>query len=1198
MLRRELTKGKSRCVILLAKHAREWKDGSALRVDVASPRDFDRQVQQKLEEGYQETQPSLSRRAFYQGDPESGKFWIIELEDEACRVQFGKIPSYGYIEYGGTKRVKDLDSRQEALQDYFKQIAGKLKEGYQELHPRDNEYSEPPEGLLKPPAAKKPSPKKTVENVSAVSQTGAAAEGGRREFELRDGKSEKFWAIRLDGAAHTVEFGRIGTAGQTQTKEFDSEDAAKKSCEKLIAEKTKKGYVEVTATGAVPAASAQETAKKTPDKAAVKTEPLPAAWVATVFTEVTHDLGLSPKDWYWATWRKLEPLQLADPAPFDLDDCVARMGKIRTSHYGWEWAWSDAGIPDSMAPEEAYFWFTAITSRTERDVRPRQLAKDVFNIRVQTSLTVEQARKRLEKAGRFVAPEVVTCLAHLLPFHELLELILGPFDVKSQYTSHPTMESDALRTKLITGFRERVPYLSDSQRRQVRDRVRGKVAPANDSTDDYAAAPVEFYLGAAVGLEELEAVVSPWPDDTFTKQDWSDHYRRPQLLIFGLSDAKSVEHHVRRLKLRLKSPDFIRAWLTHTEVSALDVLCDTIAAESNKDEAAKLMEVVLQVRAPEAAAAMLKLKLDSKASKQAREWLDLYVGNGITGAVAAAAGAGKVAEAAVEYLRDKKLQGHAARIEAAVQAAPAEAAEKVRREVLEREEKVYEPLTDANTPDWLAQAIQEARSLKAAKLPEWAHPATAPAVLVDGHRLNDEQMMLVSRALKHGDLARPHPLLASLREKADRGSLAALAWHLFQRWLEDGGPSKEKWAMLSLGFFGDDQAALKLTPMIRAWPGESQHPRAVTGLECLRSIGSDTALMQLNGIAQKVPFKGIKQKAMEFMEAIAKDKGMSRSELEDRIVPDCDLDERGSREFDFGPRKFRFVLGPEMKPMVADEAGKLRGDLPKPSGKDDKAKAEAAVADWKLLKKQIREVSKIQALRLEQAMVTGRTWKREDFETLLVRHPLMTNLVRLLIWGGLDAEGRLATTFRVTEEQEYADMNDEPVRLDEIAAVRIVHPLQLDDRQKSRWGEVLGDYEIIPPFSQLGRETYALEKGEEDRTEITRFAAVELPAVSLVGTLDRFGWTRGVPQDAGIFYEHSKPFFSASVTAIVQYPGVPIGYMEGWEDQKIERCFFIPGVYKANIYPDHKRTVRLGEVDPVVISEVLRDLTVVASKGK
>jgi predicted DNA-binding WGR domain protein len=69
----------------------------------------------------------------------------------------------------------------------------------------------------------------------------------RREFEFSDDKSNKFWAIELDGSSFTVNYGRIGTNGQTQTKDFASPEAAKKEYDKLVAEKVKKGYTEKSA---------------------------------------------------------------------------------------------------------------------------------------------------------------------------------------------------------------------------------------------------------------------------------------------------------------------------------------------------------------------------------------------------------------------------------------------------------------------------------------------------------------------------------------------------------------------------------------------------------------------------------------------------------------------------------------------------------------------------------------------------------------------------------------------------------------------------------------------------------------------------------------------------------------------------------------------------------------------------------------
>ena len=85
-----------------------------------------------------------------------------------------------------------------------------------------------------------------------------------RRFELVDGKSSKFWEVSHEGTALTVRFGKIGTNGQTQTKSFPTSEKAKAEHDKLIKEKTGKGYSEITAAeGEVaPAAPAPAAAPK------------------------------------------------------------------------------------------------------------------------------------------------------------------------------------------------------------------------------------------------------------------------------------------------------------------------------------------------------------------------------------------------------------------------------------------------------------------------------------------------------------------------------------------------------------------------------------------------------------------------------------------------------------------------------------------------------------------------------------------------------------------------------------------------------------------------------------------------------------------------------------------------------------------------------------------------------------------------
>ena len=79
----------------------------------------------------------------------------------------------------------------------------------------------------------------------AESGTGKKIAGKRRMFEFNDGKSSKFWEIGIDGTDVAVRYGRIGSDGQTKTKSFPDADAAKAHMEKLIGQKTGKGYEEV-----------------------------------------------------------------------------------------------------------------------------------------------------------------------------------------------------------------------------------------------------------------------------------------------------------------------------------------------------------------------------------------------------------------------------------------------------------------------------------------------------------------------------------------------------------------------------------------------------------------------------------------------------------------------------------------------------------------------------------------------------------------------------------------------------------------------------------------------------------------------------------------------------------------------------------------------------------------------------------------
>lgn len=65
-----------------------------------------------------------------------------------------------------------------------------------------------------------------------------------RQFIYQDEKSHKFWMVEPHGNELHISWGKVGTNGQSQVKNFADAAAAEKAELKLIAEKTKKGYVE------------------------------------------------------------------------------------------------------------------------------------------------------------------------------------------------------------------------------------------------------------------------------------------------------------------------------------------------------------------------------------------------------------------------------------------------------------------------------------------------------------------------------------------------------------------------------------------------------------------------------------------------------------------------------------------------------------------------------------------------------------------------------------------------------------------------------------------------------------------------------------------------------------------------------------------------------------------------------------------
>lgn len=479
---------------------------------------------------------------------------------------------------------------------------------------------------------------------------------------------------------------------------------------------------------------------------------------------------------------------------------------------------------------------------------------------------------------------------------------------------------------------------------------------------------------------------------------------------------------------------------------------------------------------------------------------------------------------------------------------------------------------------------------------EWADPALLPQILlVKGGALPAEAVRHVLTMLALCKPGERYPGLDVVLGVCERESLAEFAWAVFERWRQAAMPAKESWALHALTWFGDDATVRRLSPVLRAWPGEGMHQRAAEGLDVLCGIGTDVALMHLHGIAQRVPFKALKTRAQEKIAEVAAGLGLTGDQLADRLVPDLGLDPDGSTRINYGPRSFTVGFDELLRPYVLDADGKRRKDLPAPNSKDDPQLAPAERKRFAALKKDVRTIATDQVRRLEAAMVTGRTWTGAEFQELLVDHPLTRHLTRRLIWTHQAEGGSAPVAFRVAEDHSFADIQDDTLTLPGDTTIRLAHPLHLDPDQLAAWSELLTDYEILQPFPQLGRPTHTLTGHEATSSRLTRFEGATVPVGKLLG-LQKHGWERGQPMDAGIECWMSRKVSEDHYLVISLHPGIAVGMVNELGDQTLESVSLAdrPGYFRPA--GTESEGLALGGLDPVMASELIADLTELVAK--
>jgi hypothetical protein len=337
----------------------------------------------------------------------------------------------------------------------------------------------------------------------------------------------------------------------------------------------------------------------------------------------------------------------------------ARKARKRGQIFHDFYDYSECGIAVSLTREEAHFWLDVMTmpERLSADGK-KYVAADPAEAGHDGKIGLEEIQALLlgRLGGAVCTPQLLAPLSILATPAEIAALYLDGC-LASGHVELPVQ-----LWSLAGIVRHVLPYASseelDAMRAVCKKALeKAKLWDAGSIYDYYklddeggqATLALPYLLASVLGFhDELLEVVSSW---TVNHVRHSDDRRDPgcQHVVFGLGSPELVEEHMRRLKLRLVSPDQVIAWIAHTGTGSLDFVRDSIA-KAKPVLAKELSEAFALVRAKEAAPVMLELRRASKAPKVAVDWLEANVELAKAGLVSVAKGS-SLAEDAAEFLK-------------------------------------------------------------------------------------------------------------------------------------------------------------------------------------------------------------------------------------------------------------------------------------------------------------------------------------------------------------------------------------------------------------------------------------------------------------------------------------------------------------------------------------------------------------------
>lgn len=352
------------------------------------------------------------------------------------------------------------------------------------------------------------------------------------------------------------------------------------------------------------------------------------------------------------------------------------------------------------------------------------------------------------------------------------------------------------------------------------------------------------------------------------------------------------------------------------------------------------------------------------------------------------------------------------------------------------------------------------------------------------------------------------------------------------------------------------------------------------GLYALSAMtDSPRAAAEMFRLRAKIKYPSAKKVLDARLEELSMASGQDISALEDLSLPDFGLSTEGTRSDTIGGARVDLAL--EANKLTVTWIGandKPVKSVPQSVKNDDKQ----ALAEIRQLVKDIDAARSAQVLRLEQSWVDERNWSLVDWTQHFHNHPLRRPIVTTLIWRAIYEGG---TVHFIPQGEGFVDSEGKKVALAQGARISLWHPLHSQPDEVLRWRDRIINAGITQPIKQAHREIYVLTDAERNTaTYSNRFAA----------HIIRQHQFRALCQARGWDYQFMGGWDSWNVpTRKLPKQELTVEYQVEVVDDEQRTDSWIPlhlATDQVRFIDTDRRPVTLEAVDPIIFSEVLRDV--------